>query len=223
MLAFRDGDERAFDALFERWAGRVLRFVERMVRELPDLPPVRRARGALLDLAGNGRERAAPAVRQPPHQRGRRPEWSDSGGRPPVVGGARARARPRRRAAEQREAYGARGGGAPMPRSQARRVGQREGADTAPASRRARRRPRIEAKLSALPMAARPTGPRRRSPAISWPRVAAGGGSGACSARGSKAGFEPRPPLPRCGTPPFWVGCGSGARGRRGSVRAVAL
>src|SRR5262245_19171629 len=33
MLAFRDGDERAFDALFERWAGRVLRFVERMVRD----------------------------------------------------------------------------------------------------------------------------------------------------------------------------------------------
>jgi len=33
MLAFRDGDERAFDALFERWAGRVLRFVERIVRE----------------------------------------------------------------------------------------------------------------------------------------------------------------------------------------------
>jgi RNA polymerase sigma-70 factor (ECF subfamily) len=33
MLAFRDGDERAFDALFERWAGRVLRFVERMVGE----------------------------------------------------------------------------------------------------------------------------------------------------------------------------------------------
>lgn len=33
MLAFRDGDDRAFDALFERWAGRVLRFVERMVGE----------------------------------------------------------------------------------------------------------------------------------------------------------------------------------------------
>lgn len=33
MLAFRGGDERAFDALFERWAGRVLRFVERMVGE----------------------------------------------------------------------------------------------------------------------------------------------------------------------------------------------
>ena len=33
MLAFRDGDERAFDARFERWAGRVLRFVERMVGE----------------------------------------------------------------------------------------------------------------------------------------------------------------------------------------------
>jgi RNA polymerase sigma factor (sigma-70 family) len=33
MLAFRGGDDRAFDALFERWAGRVLRFVERMVRE----------------------------------------------------------------------------------------------------------------------------------------------------------------------------------------------
>jgi len=33
MLAFRDGDDGAFDALFERWAGRVLRFVERMVGE----------------------------------------------------------------------------------------------------------------------------------------------------------------------------------------------
>ena len=33
MLALRDGDERAFDALFERWAARVLRFVERMVGE----------------------------------------------------------------------------------------------------------------------------------------------------------------------------------------------
>lgn len=33
MLAFRDGDDRAFDRLFERWAGRVLRFVERMVGE----------------------------------------------------------------------------------------------------------------------------------------------------------------------------------------------
>jgi RNA polymerase sigma-70 factor (ECF subfamily) len=33
MLAFRDGDDGAFEALFERWAGRVLRFVERMVRE----------------------------------------------------------------------------------------------------------------------------------------------------------------------------------------------
>jgi RNA polymerase sigma-70 factor (ECF subfamily) len=33
MLAFRDGDGRAFDALFERWAGRVLRFLERMVGE----------------------------------------------------------------------------------------------------------------------------------------------------------------------------------------------
>jgi len=33
MLAFRGGDERAFDALFERWAGRVLRFVERIVGE----------------------------------------------------------------------------------------------------------------------------------------------------------------------------------------------
>jgi RNA polymerase sigma-70 factor (ECF subfamily) len=33
MLAVRDGDTRAFDALFERWAGRVLRFVERIVGE----------------------------------------------------------------------------------------------------------------------------------------------------------------------------------------------
>lgn len=32
MLAFRDGDDAAFDALFERWAGKLLRFLERMVR-----------------------------------------------------------------------------------------------------------------------------------------------------------------------------------------------
>ncbi|NNL66327.1 MAG: RNA polymerase sigma factor [Myxococcales bacterium] len=31
MLAFRDGDESAFDALFHRWAGPLLRYVERMV------------------------------------------------------------------------------------------------------------------------------------------------------------------------------------------------
>jgi len=31
MLAFREGDEAAFDALFGRWAGRLLRFLERMV------------------------------------------------------------------------------------------------------------------------------------------------------------------------------------------------
>ncbi len=33
MLAFRDGDERAFDALFRRWAGPVLRYLERLVRD----------------------------------------------------------------------------------------------------------------------------------------------------------------------------------------------
>jgi RNA polymerase sigma-70 factor (ECF subfamily) len=33
MLAFRDGDDAAFDALFERWAGKLLRFLERMVRD----------------------------------------------------------------------------------------------------------------------------------------------------------------------------------------------
>jgi RNA polymerase sigma-70 factor, ECF subfamily len=33
MLRLRGGDAQAFDALFERWAGRVLRFVERMVGE----------------------------------------------------------------------------------------------------------------------------------------------------------------------------------------------
>ena len=33
MLAFRDGDDAAFDALFERWSGRLLRFLERMVRD----------------------------------------------------------------------------------------------------------------------------------------------------------------------------------------------
>jgi len=33
MLAFRAGDDAAFDALFERWAGRLLRYLERMLRE----------------------------------------------------------------------------------------------------------------------------------------------------------------------------------------------
>lgn len=33
MLAFRDGDDAAFDALFKRWAGKLLRFLERMVRD----------------------------------------------------------------------------------------------------------------------------------------------------------------------------------------------
>ena len=31
MLAVRDGDARAFDALFERWAGRLLHFLVHMV------------------------------------------------------------------------------------------------------------------------------------------------------------------------------------------------
>jgi RNA polymerase sigma-70 factor (ECF subfamily) len=33
MLAFRDGDDAAFNALFERWAARLLHFLERMVRD----------------------------------------------------------------------------------------------------------------------------------------------------------------------------------------------
>ncbi len=33
MLAFRDGDAAAFDALFGRWAGRVMRYLERMLRD----------------------------------------------------------------------------------------------------------------------------------------------------------------------------------------------
>ena len=33
MLAFQGGDESAFDRLFERWAGRLLHFLERIVRE----------------------------------------------------------------------------------------------------------------------------------------------------------------------------------------------
>ncbi len=33
MLAFAAGDESAFDALFDRWAGRLLHFLERMVRD----------------------------------------------------------------------------------------------------------------------------------------------------------------------------------------------
>jgi len=33
MLAFRAGDGGAFDALFRRWVGRVLRYVGRLVRD----------------------------------------------------------------------------------------------------------------------------------------------------------------------------------------------
>ena len=33
MLAFRGGDQTAFDALFRRWAGPMLRYLERMVRD----------------------------------------------------------------------------------------------------------------------------------------------------------------------------------------------
>ena len=33
MLAFRDGDVRAFDALFQRWSAPLLRYLERMVRD----------------------------------------------------------------------------------------------------------------------------------------------------------------------------------------------
>jgi len=33
MLAFRDGDDSAFDALFERWARPLLRYLERMVSD----------------------------------------------------------------------------------------------------------------------------------------------------------------------------------------------
>ena len=33
MLAFRAGDEAAFEALFRRWAGPLLRYLERMVRD----------------------------------------------------------------------------------------------------------------------------------------------------------------------------------------------
>jgi RNA polymerase sigma-70 factor (ECF subfamily) len=33
MQAFCNGDESAFDVLFRRWSGRVLRFLERMIRE----------------------------------------------------------------------------------------------------------------------------------------------------------------------------------------------
>jgi len=33
MLAFRDGDVRAFEALFARWSARLLRYLERMVRD----------------------------------------------------------------------------------------------------------------------------------------------------------------------------------------------
>lgn len=33
MVAFAGGDEEAFDALFDRWSGRLLHFLERMVRD----------------------------------------------------------------------------------------------------------------------------------------------------------------------------------------------
>jgi RNA polymerase sigma-70 factor (ECF subfamily) len=34
MLAFRAGDDAAFEGLFERWAGRLLRYLERMVGDV---------------------------------------------------------------------------------------------------------------------------------------------------------------------------------------------
>jgi RNA polymerase sigma-70 factor (ECF subfamily) len=33
MLAFRDGDAAAFDTLFRRWSGRLLRYLDRMLRD----------------------------------------------------------------------------------------------------------------------------------------------------------------------------------------------
>ena len=33
MLAFRSGDTRAFDQLFRRWSGPLLRYIDRMVRD----------------------------------------------------------------------------------------------------------------------------------------------------------------------------------------------
>ena len=33
MLAFREGDARAFEQLFRRWSGPLLRYLERMVRD----------------------------------------------------------------------------------------------------------------------------------------------------------------------------------------------
>jgi len=36
MLAFREGDADAFDALFRRWSGPLLRYLERMLRDLAE-------------------------------------------------------------------------------------------------------------------------------------------------------------------------------------------
>ena len=37
MLAFRGGDDEALSALYRRWAGPVLRFLERVVRLRPEM------------------------------------------------------------------------------------------------------------------------------------------------------------------------------------------
>jgi RNA polymerase sigma-70 factor (ECF subfamily) len=60
MLAFRDGDETAFDALFHRWAGPLLRYVERMVADAGTAEEL--VQEAFLRVYG-ARDRYAPEAR----------------------------------------------------------------------------------------------------------------------------------------------------------------
>jgi RNA polymerase sigma-70 factor (ECF subfamily) len=60
MLAFRDGDDAAFDALFERWAGPLLRYLERMVSDAATAEEL--VQEAFLRVHG-ARDRYAPDAR----------------------------------------------------------------------------------------------------------------------------------------------------------------
>ena len=61
MLAFRQGDVAAFDALFQRWAAPLLRYLERMVKDVATAEElvqesflrVHRARSALVEKLGS--------------------------------------------------------------------------------------------------------------------------------------------------------------------------
>ncbi len=101
MLAFAGGDEAAFDALFDRWAARLLRFLERMVKDSAvaeellqeSFLRVHRAKARyrpdarfstwLFTIAGNvARNELRRPFRRSPHES---TERDDGGERPPLV------------------------------------------------------------------------------------------------------------------------------------------